>query len=214
MYASLATTSPEKDTRFTPRQQEVLDLVLELLVEEGNSFSMAGVASRANCSKESLYKWFGDRDGMLAAAVQMRARDVRVDSDGDSATDFDSLRRSLESFAANWLRVVSTVTSLALNRVAMAHAGSRKGNLGNLVLAHGRFAIGERLKPVLEEGRDAGLLSFGDSEEAFRVFFGLIARDVQIRLLLGDELDMSERRIRRDAREAAGNFLVLYGRLQ
>ena len=54
------------------------------------------------------------------------------------------------------------------------------------MLDNGRFAIGERLKPVLEAGRDAGLLASTTLKTAFRTFFGLVVRDVQIRLLLGD----------------------------
>ena len=85
--------------------------------------------------------------------------------------------------------MISSPTSIALNRLAIGHAASRKSNLGGIVLANGRFAIGERLRPVLEAGREAGLLDFDDAETAFRTFFGLVGRDVQIRLLLGDALD-------------------------
>ncbi|WP_204265429.1 TetR/AcrR family transcriptional regulator C-terminal domain-containing protein, partial [Enterobacter hormaechei] len=81
------------------------------------------------------------------------------------------------------LSVIASETSVALNRIAIGHAAARKSNLGGIVLSNGRFAIGERLKPVLEAGRAAGLLAFEDSEEAFRTFFGLVGRDIQIRLL-------------------------------
>ena len=86
--------------------------------------------------------------------------------------------------------------------MAVSHAGSGKSNLGSIVLANGRFAIGERLKPLLEAGRAAGLLAFDDAEETFRSFFGLVGRDVQIRLLLGDTLKLSAAAIERDARHA------------
>ena len=79
------------------------------------------------------------------------------------------------------------------------------------MLENGRFAIGERLKPVLEAARDAGLLSFDDAETAFRTFFGLVARDVQIRLLLGDRLRLTDAEIARDAARATQQFLTLYG---
>ena len=69
-------------------------------------------------------------------------------------------------------------------------------NLGQIVLANGRFAIGERLKPLLEAAREAGLLAFDDTETAFRTFFGLVGRDVQIRLLLGDKLRLTRGRDR------------------
>ena len=94
--------------------------------------------------------------------------------------------------------------------MAVSHAGSGKSNLGAIVLANGRFAIGERLKPLLEAGRTAGLLSFDDTEEAFRTFFGLVGRDVQIRLLLGDALKLSTGRDRADAKRAVDQFFTLF----
>ena len=79
------------------------------------------------------------------------------------------------------------------------------------MLENGRFALARRLKPVLEAARDTGLLGFDDAEEAFRTFFGLVARDVQIRLLLGDRLELTEAEIARDAGRATQQFLALYG---
>src|SRR5690606_29156722 len=123
---------------------------------------MAAVARRASCSKETLYKWFGDRDGLLTATVKWQASQVRAGNFDRQRLDAAALRESLERFAANWLSVISSRTSIALNRVAVGHAVSGKSNLGGIVLANGRFALGKRLKPVLEAGRAAGLLAFDD----------------------------------------------------
>jgi AcrR family transcriptional regulator len=199
---------------ISPRQGEVLDAVLALLVEGREALTMTAVARRARCSKETLYKWFGDRDGLLTATVRWQASRVRAGSFDRARLDAAGLRDSLERFAADWLSVISSRTSVALNRVAVAHAGSRRSNLGEIVLANGRFAIGERLKPLLEAGREVGMLAFDDTEAAFRTFFGLVGRDVQIRLLLGDRLEMTEARIAREAAEATRQFFALYGASQ
>ncbi|CAN7154074.1 TetR/AcrR family transcriptional regulator [Aminobacter sp. LjRoot7] len=195
----------------TARQQDVLDAVLRLLVEEGDRLTMTAVARRASCSKETLYKWFGDRDGLLTATVQWQASKVRVPPVDRKGLDLASLTSSLERFASDWLRVISSDTSIALNRVGVVHAGSDKRDLGAIVLERGRFALGRRLKPVLEAGREAGLLVFDDAETAFRTFFGLVARDVQIRLLLGDRLELTEAGIDGDAVRATQQFLALHG---
>jgi AcrR family transcriptional regulator len=195
---------------LTARQKDVLDAALRLLVEEGDALTMAAVARRASCSKETLYKWFGGRDGLLTATVQWQASKVRVAAVDRAGLDLVSLTASLERFASDWLRVISSDTSIALNRVAVGHAGSDKRDLGAIVLENGRFALARRLKPVLEAARDKGLLAFEDAEEAFRTFFGLVARDVQIRLLLGDRLELTEAEIGRDSGRATQQFLALY----
>lgn len=71
--------------------------------------------------------------------------------------------------------------------------------------------MGLRLKPILEAGRNVALLKFPDSEVAFRCFFGLVVRDVQIRLLLGEDFSVSPEQINLDARQATKQFFTLYG---
>jgi len=202
-----------RDEEGTPseRQQAVLDAILTLMVEQGGEFSVSDIARRASCSKETLYKWFGDRDGILTATVQWQASKVRAGNFDAQHLDAASLRESLKNFAANWLTVISSETSVALNRVAVGQAASKKSDLGQIVLANGRFAIGERLKPLLEAGRASGLLAFDDAECAFRTFFGLVGRDVQIRLLLGDGLVLTKADIAADATRAVDQFLTLFG---
>ena len=204
---------PDIDTSatLTERQKAVLDAALRLLVEEGDNLTMTAVARRASCSKETLYKWFGGRDGLLTATVQWQASKVRVVPVDGEKLDLASLTASLEGFASDWLKVISSDTSIALNRVAVGHAGSGKDDLGAIVLENGRFALARRLKPVLVAGKQAGLLDFTDAETAFRSFFGLVARDVQIRLLLGDRLELTEATIGGDAVRATQQFLALFG---
>jgi AcrR family transcriptional regulator len=212
---------PQNDGEtLTARQKDVLDVALALMVEHGDQLTMTAVARRASCSKETLYKWFGGRDGLLTATVQWQASKVTVGAIDRERLDLASLTARLEEFAANWLGVISTRTSIALNRLAVAHASTIKSesgkrdpehDLGAIVLENGRFAIARRLKPVLEAGRAAGLIAFDDAEGAFRTFFGLVARDVQIRLLLGDRFRLTKADIARDAATAAGQFLTLYG---
>lgn len=196
---------------FSPRQREVLDAVLSLMLEEGESFSMAAVAAKASCSKETLYNWFGDRDGLLTATVQWQASKVRLPVLAREGLDRATLQARLADFAESWLTVLTGEVSITLNSLAVAHAKSARSPLGKTVLDNGRFAIGRRLKPVLEMAREAGLISFDDTEEAFRTFFGLVVRDVQIRALLGDRTLPGAAQIRDEAERAAQQFLTLYG---
>ncbi|TIO13340.1 MAG: helix-turn-helix transcriptional regulator, partial [Mesorhizobium sp.] len=55
-----AAADTDSSETLTERQQAVLDAALRLLVEEGDNLTMTAVARRASCSKETLYKWFGD----------------------------------------------------------------------------------------------------------------------------------------------------------
>ena len=201
-------TEPEA---LTERQQAVLDATLALMMEEGDALTMSSVSRRASCSKETLYKWFGGRDGLLTATVRWQASKVQIPVIDKSRLELKSLAAALEQFARDWLTVISSPSSIALNRLAVSHAGSGKTNLGSIVLKNGRQAMGRRLEPVLEAARDAKLLTFDNADEAFRTFFGLVLRDLQIRLLLGDAIKLAAAQISADAEMATQQFLALYG---
>ncbi len=197
---------------LTARQQAVLDATLAALVDEGDALTMSSVSRRASCSKETLYKWFGDRDGLLTATVRWQASKVNVPVVDKATLDAAALTATLESFARDWLTVISSGTSIALNRVAVSHAGSGKSKLGEIVLKNGRNAMGLRLEPVLLAARDAEILAFTNVQDCFRTFFGLVLRDTQIRLLLGDDLSLTQTQISADADNASAQFMALYGR--
>ena len=207
----MAVAIKSQEETFTPRQQAVLTAALGLLVEGGDRLTMTAVARRASCSKETLYKWFGDRDGLLTATVQWQAAKVRMPHVDRRRLDAAALRQSVEQFALDLLSTIVGEVSVTLNRLAIAHAGAENRGLGAIVLENGPLAIRNRLKPVLEAGREARLLRFDSSEEAYRTFFGLVVRDVQIRLLLGDGLTYSAEDVARDARAATAQFFELYG---
>ncbi len=207
----MSVVSAHREEVFTVRQQQVLTAALDLLVEQGDRLTMTSVARRASCSKETLYKWFGDRDGLLTATVQFQASKVRMPHVDRRRIDADILRASIEQFARDLLTTISGKVSVTLNRLAIGHAGTDDSPLGDIVLENGPLAIRKRLKPVLEAGRESRLLRFDSSEEAYRSFFGLVVRDVQIRTLLGEAIDMGEAEVARDAARATEQFLKIYG---
>lgn len=207
----MAVAIKSSDEAFTPRQQAVLTAALGLLVEGADRLTMTAVARRASCSKETLYKWFGDRDGLLTATVQWQAAKVRMPHVDRRHLDRVALRDSIEQFARDLLSTIAGGVSVTLNRLAIAHAGAEKRGLGAIVLENGPLAIRQRLKPVLEAGREARLLRFPSSEEAYRAFYGLVVRDTQIRLLLGEELTLSAAEIDKEAAAATEQFFALYG---
>lgn len=192
------------------REQEVLSVVLDLMVEEGDGFSMASVARRAACSKETLYRWYGDRDGLLTATVQWQASKVVMPKLDDANLTLQAFSDTLNEFAFSWLTVLTGDVSIALNRLAVSHAGNNKSSLGRIVLENGPYAMRSRLLPIFLKGQKAGLIEVR-GDEAFRLFFGLVIADVQIRALLGDEKKPTKNDIKEFAQSAVEQFLTLCG---
>lgn len=204
-------TTPKEE--LSPRQSAVLECALRLLVEGGEkALTTAGIARAANCSKESLYKWFGDRNGILEAVVQFQASKVRTPGAGPLPPSRDVLARHLTTFAEDLLTVLSGEVSLALNRLAIGQASREEPALGSMVLDRGRRTIERRALALLEQGRQAGWLSFDDSRTAYETLYGLIVRDLHVRLLLGAALEPEARDFATQADTAINQFFRLYGR--
>lgn len=203
------TGDTRRQPEFSPRQSAVLEEALRLLVEGGEkALTTAGVARAANCSKESLYKWFGDRDGLLSAMIAYQASKVRtLETEGErlSAT---SLRERLETFARDLLEVLAGDVSLALNRLAIGQVSRESARLGELLRERGRRQIDRRARALLDAGQRAGLLFLGDAEEAYRTLYGLIVSDLHVRMLLGEP---PVKDAARRAEKAVSAFLKLYG---
>ena len=198
---------------FGARQSSVLKTALDLLVEGGDKgFTTARLARAANCSKESLYRWFGDRDGLLAAMIAYQAGKVRIAEPAAGARDAAELRRLLTAFAGELLTVLSGPTSLALNRLAIGEAGNADAKLGTLLMQRGRRVIEQRAAALIEAGRTAGILKFDDPSDAFNTLYGLIVGDLHVRMLLGDTVRETTDRAAIDgqAAKAVDHFFRLY----
>ncbi|MBB5276947.1 AcrR family transcriptional regulator [Rhizobium rosettiformans] len=199
-----------QSSEFTPRQNAVLAEALRLLVEGGDkAVTTAGLARAANCSKESLYKWFGDRDGLLSAMISYQASKVRTFERPGERLTVASLTDHLEIFARDLLEVLAGDVSLALNRLAIGQSSRDGSKLGTLLLERGRRQIDRRARALLEAGQRDGLLRFGDGEEAYRTLYGLIVSDLHVRMLLGEAPQTHKFGAR--AAKAVSAFLALYG---
>jgi AcrR family transcriptional regulator len=208
----MLTTAETNPDQFSPRQNAVLEEALRLLVSGGEkALTTAGVARAANCSKESLYKWFGDRDGLMEAMIAYQASKVKTGEANAGAMTRDSLEKMLDDFAIALLDVLSGDVSLALNRLAIGQASRDGSQLGEMLLERGRKQIGRRAATLLIAAKRARLIEFDDVTEAYEVLYGLIVKDWHVRLLLGEDMSAAKKEFGSRAKRAVAAFLRLYG---
>lgn len=210
--AAPAYASDFEESDFTPRQQAVLECALGLLVAGGEkALTTAGLARNANCSKESLYKWFGDRDGLLAAVIAYQASKVHFPPESGATADAETFRQHLTAFVTELLAVLFGETSVALNRLSVGQSNRDDNRLGQLLLGRGKNMISSKARSLLEAGRHRNFLKFNDAQEAYQILYGLAVRDVHIRLLLGDHVKPEERDLEAQATLAVKRFYQLFG---
>ncbi|MDO6963417.1 TetR/AcrR family transcriptional regulator [Rhizobium alvei] len=198
--------------KFSPRQNAVLEEALRLLVSGGEkALTTAGVARAANCSKESLYKWFGDRDGLMEAMISYQASKVRTGEGAHTHLTRETLEKALSDFAHDLLDVLSGDVSLALNRLAIGQSSRDGSALGAMLLERGRRQIDKRAMNLLVAAKRAGLLDFDEAADAYEVLYGLIVRDLHVRMLLGEDISVLRKEFGSRADKAVDAFLRLFG---
>lgn len=186
------------------RQEAILDHALEELLDGGfTRLSMLGVARRAGASKETLYSWFGDRDGLLTALIE-RNGDLAAARVRAALGGHDDPRSTLAGFAAGLLALLTGESSVALNRAAMSSP-----ELAQILLRSGRHRIGPLVEEYLTRLHDEGVVHIPDPPAAFGVLYGLVIQDHQIRVLLGESAPTSAA-IQRSSELAVDRFFVLF----
>jgi AcrR family transcriptional regulator len=219
---------PPRGTRPGPRRgrppagtsaahrEVILDATFDLLVERGyQGTTMAAVAERAGSSKETLYAWFGSKQGLFCALIRRQAEATNqavaaaLDDQGDDPAT------TLTAFATNLLRLLLGERSVALNRAALAELGGGRtagrapaGELAAVLLREGRHRTGPIVEAYLARLAEAGQLRIDDPAEAFQLLYGLAVRDLQIRVLLGEPPPAPDA-LAANARTAVERFLAL-----
>lgn len=190
------------------RREQILQAGLDVLAEKGwQGCSMIAVARAANASKETLYNWFGDKEGFFAALIRQNARRMDAALPGDFAGL--APRDGLEAFGRELLRLLTSDASVALNRAAIADAG-RADALGRILIAEGREKSLPKLAAWLAAQARTGALHCPDPARAADRFIALVKGDLQLEVLLGVAAAPDTDEISRIVKAAVAEFLTLY----
>ena len=200
-----------KANRQTKRRRQILSATLRLLRRHGSGISTAQIAAESNCSKETMYSWFGDREGIFLALAQEQAEAM-------SAALHSSLRKSenetfqnkIHKSCVSLLDIMTGEALIAVNRAAMAESCREKADLGLTILDDWQARIAQPMLDLIEEGRAEGIIEFSDPAEALDILMGLLIGDRQRRLLLGEDARPDFAAMENHARKAANMWIRLH----
>lgn len=184
-----------KDDRREKRHADICEAAYGLLAQHGyGGTSMLRVAKAAKASNETLYRWYGDKDGLFKAMVRDNAGETRQMLN-TALQGSDNPRMVLERVAPVFLRMLLGERAILLNRAA---AADPTGALGATISAGGRNEIMpllDRLMQRLCEGREC------EPKEAAGWFISLLVGDLQIKRVINERAALSGEEI--DSRCAA-----------
>ncbi len=164
------------------RRQQIEDAAYAVLEAKGyGGTSILGIAKQARASNETLYSWYGDKQGLFQALVTRNAEEVKEHLETELETDHDALS-ILGTLGPKLLTLLTGDRAVALNRAAAADSS---GELGATLSRAGREAVFPLLERVLLRARDEGALSFEQTGEAVALYLDLLIGDQQIRRVIG-----------------------------
>lgn len=195
-----------KDDHLAAREAAIEAAAYAVLAERGyGGTSMLNVAKRAKASNETMYRWYGDKNGLFAAMVQRNAQrsaeQLRAAIEGSGAP-LDTLR----AVAPVLLSMVLGERAIALNRAA---AGDPTGSLGRIIAEGGRARIVPLLASVIARASETAALPPGDPAERAELFVTLLISDQQIRRVIGALPEPTEREVQARTEESLAQFMTL-----
>lgn len=178
------------DTNRKRRAATIYSAAYDLLAQLGyGGTSMLRIAQTAKASNETLYRWYGDKDGLFTVMVRENAAETRLllvsalEGHGDA---WDALA----AVAPVFLRMILGDRAILLNRAA---AADPTGALGAAISAGGRQEI-QPLICRLMERICAGTQYTPDQVTGW--FLGILLGDLQVRRIIHDHPALSEQDIR------------------
>lgn len=181
------------------RERDIEAAAYALLEEKGYAgMSMLSVAKRAKCSNETMYKWYGDKLGLVRAMVSRNASEVKTLLQDKSAGTRPAMD-TLTLFGPTLLQLLLSERAVALNRAA---AADPTHELGKALASAGRDSVLPLLVSLMERAIADGALPQSDPARAVDYYLRLLIGDLQIRRVIGRLAPLSGDEIEARARSA------------
>ncbi len=196
--------------RQQARHRRIADAAYALLQTEGyRATSMLAIARQAGASNETLYRWYGNKQGLFRTLVEDNAAGVRDLLQARLSGDAQPLD-TLSEIAPLLLQLVTGDRAVALNRAAAADVNDT-ATLGSTIAESGRGTVVPLIGAQIARLQETRELSGGTVAEMAETFVGLLIGDLQIRRVIGviDPPDSAE--CERRARRAISQLVRLYG---
>lgn len=178
----------DDDTRQR-REAAIHAAAYALLARHGyGGTSMLRVARAARASNETLYRWYGDKDGLFTSMVRENAATTRRMLEADLSGAGDPWQ-ALTGISPVFLRMILSDRAIFLNRAA---AADPSGALGAALSTGGRNEVMPLLSRLMARVCEG---SGRDAAEATGWFLGLLVGDLQVRRIIHDCPEPSEQEI-------------------
>ncbi|MEM8656898.1 MAG: TetR/AcrR family transcriptional regulator [Pseudomonadota bacterium] len=192
-----------RDDAKSLRQEQIEQAAYVVLEDKGYAgASMLSIARKAKASNETLYRWYGDKQGLFKALVVRNASEVSAFLTEQTEPGRDAIE-ILSVLGPKLIDLLTGERAVALNRAA---AADQTGELGAAISVAGREAVAPKIGQVLEAARTQGRLAFEETPRATELYLNLLIGDLQIRRVIGRLPPLSAEEAQSRAARALGQL--------
>lgn len=176
------------------RRELIEEAAYRVLVRDGyKAASILAIAKEAKASNETLYRWYGNKQGLFASLVARNAESARDLLSKALASHTDPLA-VLEKLGPVLLQVVTSERAVAINRAAAGDVYDT-GTLGEALAKGGRESLLPLIAKLLAQADAEGALQIDEPDAAAEIYIDLLIGDVQIRRATGALEPLSQKAI-------------------
>ena len=198
------------DKNSEVRRNQILAKTLNLIKIHGANVSTAQIAKESRCSKETLYTWFGNRDGIFETLADELTKKINEALTKTQQTNQGAeFTKKLEAMSLAWLDIISGDAVIAVSRAVMSQVGDKPNNASKIFEQQW-----DRTKipffELFEEGTKSKIVKIKDKQEAFDTLAGLVAGERLYRQLLGQNTRMNMSEMKSHTKKTVKQWITLY----
>jgi AcrR family transcriptional regulator len=193
-------------------RKDIFRATMEILVQSGyQKTTTLSIAKACGISKNTLYNLFSSKESLFAALVEDRT--VAMNESLSKALEGSALNLEdvLKVFGIQVLTILTSDVSIAINRSAIAAAGSNDLSLAKIYFKRAYKPVELNVRAVLKRAQARGVISFEDTDTTTQHLIGLLYGDLQLRLLLGIASAPNTKQIEANVSQSIENFMKIYG---
>ncbi len=194
-------------SRTEARREAILDAAKGLFLEKGfQQTSLCDILRRSKGSRSTLYKLFGNKEGLLEAMIQ-ESTDEAWGILQTWLTDHPAAsEQALVDLGCRFMKTLLAPGALAVHRVLVSEA-PRVPEQAAFFFEAGPERTKARLTAWFAEAQDVG--DFVDGEPALlaELFLGMVFGDTFFRRVLGLSVELDQAAIEQKVRTAVAVFL-------
>lgn len=188
------------------RVERFLDAATEVFTEKGYQHArLSEIVARAGGSLATLYRVFGDKEGLARAIILRRLQDLNERMQTLNLSGLppkDALFMAAERIAQG----MTTTEMLVVHRIAIGE-GQSFPDLRDWFFDHAVASVRGSLSDYFEQEIAAGRLRMASAPMAASQFFMMLFGDLVIRISCGNMRDPDPEQLRNYALEAVDLFL-------